>query len=106
MPLQCSKYDPLTEALTDEAIRTAIGCGFQSQFGSTEVFGLIVLTGVFAVLWVRTESIIMPWTLFMLTGGIILPFLTSTAITIVMLAVAGVGAAVPLAVARRSEVRG
>lgn len=106
MTLECNQYDRLTEALVDRAFRTALGCGFEAQFGTLEVFGLLVMSLVGLTMWIRTESILMPWTVFMLTGSVVLPLVTAPAVAAAMLVVAGVGAAAPLLLARRMEVRG
>jgi hypothetical protein len=104
--VDCTKYESGTEALIDLAVRNAFSCAFEAQFGQAEIAGLMMMAAVGLSMWIRTDSLIMPWVVFMLTGSFILPLVTTPAIALAMLVIAGVGAAAPIALARRLEVRG
>jgi hypothetical protein len=104
--VDCTKYETGMDAVAEFAVRNAVGCALQGQFGTVEIAGLIIMTAVGLSMWIRTESIMMPWVVFMMTGSIILPIITAPAIATIMLVFSAVGAAVPLLLYRRMEVRG
>lgn len=105
----CEKFssgEAATDAIGDLLFRDVFQCAFQQQFGAIEIFAVLLMSVVGMTMYARTDSLVLPWVVFMMTGTIILPFLTGPWIAATMLIVAGVGAAAPLVLARRMEVRG
>jgi hypothetical protein len=101
--VDCTSYETGLDALKDEAVRNAIGCAYEAQFGSVEVFGLMIMAAVGLAMYIRTDSIVVPWATFMVTGSVILPIVAAPGVAIATLLVAGVGAAAPLLLIRRMK---
>ena len=106
MSLECSARDPVPEGIEDWAFREAVACGYQAQFGLIEVFAVIVLAAVGLALYIRTESLVLVYTVMTLTAGITLPLLTSPAHTLAILVLLLVPPGVMLAVYVRMEGQG
>jgi len=101
--MACSDHDLWINALDagTMAIRDAVFCPYQSSMGFG-VFATLVLVGIIGVpIYVRTQSIILPFVLALIIGGVVLSQLVAMAQTLVIVVILLVFGIVPVILLRR-----
>lgn len=92
--MACTDWDGVyLDALKDGAFQDAILCPYQDNMGGV-VFALFVYGAIGTAIYVRTDSIIIPFVLVLLTGGIVMTEVASIAVGLVitmLLFVVGIG---------------
>lgn len=103
--MACSDWSDSLEALKNFAFRDAFTCDYQGQFSSGLFFGLVVMAAIGLAVYIRTDDIVVPWAVMVVTAGVVLPWVTSVGVTVAVIVIAVVGGAAPIILYRRAETR-
>ncbi len=101
--MACTDHDLWIDALaaSEMAVRDAVLCPFQTSMGGA-VFATLVLFGIVGVpLYIRQQSIIIPFVLALMLGGILLTQVVAMAQTLVIVVLLLVFGIVPVILLRR-----
>jgi hypothetical protein len=100
--MACSDYPDgeLYRALSDFAVRDAILCPYQVQMGGL-VFSTLVMGGIGMALFIRTGTLVMPFIVMLLVGGVLMPHTAPVVFQMVQLLVMFVISAAPVVFLRR-----
>ncbi len=101
--MACSDHDLWIDALDagTMAVRDAVLCPYQTSMGGA-VFATLVLFGMVGVpIYIRTQSIIIPFVLALLISGVLLAQMVAMAQTLVIVVILLVFGIVPVVLLRR-----
>lgn len=99
---QCSAYDDYTQALMEMHLMDAITCPYKDALGGP-LAGTFFMGAIGMAIYIRTHSVLLPFILMLLIGGVFLPSQAAIGIQVVTLIIMFVIGAAPIVFLRRLE---
>lgn len=99
--MACSDYNgDFLEALLSEEFRDAVLCPYQEAMGGP-LFALVIYSSILSHIYIRTESVLIPVVLSILTGGIASAYVSPIGTQVLTFLLLFVGGVVPVMVIKR-----
>lgn len=93
--MACSDWSDYATAASEGAFRDALLCPWADEFGAA-LFMLGFLGVISMGLYIKTDDIVIPWSVMMFGSAILLPFVSSLLYTAMVVVTLFIGGAIPV----------